>query len=223
MRVADLRETVEKFIVERNETKRKRVSERVLPEDLTGQLWASCKTEYETLGAHLAGLQGELETTNAAIEAARKKVMAACLPIQAKPITKRGSIFAPETWLMQPAGETGAAMLGKDALEIKKKELFPLLVKQRHLIRDIFAVETDRYELEKIADFATRGDIAVIHHLSDKWRNRLEVGSALTGKLPKAVRHIWDDTVYTDAFGEPLPPEALKDGMPDMPPAGAPA
>ena len=188
------------------EERSKKLGVALLPEEFTGQVYFAARAEAEKVKGRLVEIEDQLKIVKNKLSDARRQVLSS-----AKPIFRQrwvGSILDLEEELVNvPAG---AFQLTPDALATRKKIVLPLQREQLWLEAEKTNCQQQVGELKRIASAAFRGEISLIHYLSDMWRSRLEIGAGLVGKLPPAAKKLWlGNVLYTDAAGNPLPPEAL--------------
>lgn len=202
--------------VRRSETERDAA---LLPPDLTGLVYLACRDEAARVRARITTLEVAIEKLRPRLAAARERERAARVPIYRPARRRRHDILFGETD-SQPAGKmesSGNGVRGEAAIEIHKDQVQPLQRLLRAYEFEITARQQELNELRKIAEAASEGSITLIHRLSAKWSSRLEVGLGMEGVRARLV----PKAVWVDAAGHPLPPEAIRDGYPDLPAAGS--
>lgn len=191
----------------------------VLPPDFTGQVFNRAREEAARIRARIAVLDAAIGECRQELAAAEKQVRA-LQPIILSAPRRRGDILG--EFAIEPGKATGGRIRSQEALEARQKLVEPLRRRLQALERERWLRGQELGQLRRIAGAAGSGEVALIHHLSDAWRSRLEIGPATLGKLPKPARALLGgNTLYVDSAGRPLPPEALdEEGKPDMPPRG---
>lgn len=218
--IQDLYDQVEARLQRQSDRKAARKEHaHLLPPDFTGAVFNAAREEAARITAWLEKVEAEIERLKGEISREERAVRAAC-PRIVKPARVRGDILA--GYEVVSGEPTSARVKTAEAVKLQQERVAPLRRRREALERERFAREQELAQLRKLAQMASRGDVALIHHLSDKWRSRLEIGSVAVGKLPPVARQMMDrNAIYVDAAGVPLPPEALDaSGKPDVPAGG---
>jgi hypothetical protein len=191
--------------------------QQLLPPDLTGLVFNRARDEAGKIKERMVWLESERARVSAELAEARREVLRACSHVHI-PGKRRGNIL--EEFSFEPDSESPTNLqLGPNALKLRQQKVSPLLARLKSIDNEIYARKTELNDLQKIAERASLGDVSLIHFLSDAWRARLEIGAGMIGKLPKPARLLFSrHTIFVDAYGNVLPPEALDDeGRPDLP------
>jgi len=213
---------VEDFNVFENERIQKAVERRdrrmekiVIPPDITGQVFLKCQAESKDINAHIAFLKGELSHVKERLGALEKKARSMCPPIVHTQL--QGNLLT--KFEMIKVTSPNCRVVTQAVIDFRVKEIDPLKRLQNHFEQEIFIRTQESGQLKRIARMCGSGDIALLCHLTDVWRGRLEIGGSVFGKLPPYVRQLGQrNVIYVDQSGNVLPPEALAgDGKPDLP------
>ncbi len=188
----------------------------LIPEDFASQVYFSALGEGDRLKARLVEIDDRLKIVKSKLADARRQVKTQTTPILRQHLVG-GVLDREEQLVTEPAG---AFLLTPAALATRKKIELPLQREKKALELEKSFLQQELGELSRIARAALGGEVSLIHHLSDRWRSRLKIGAAVLGKLPKPALEMMGNVLYTDAAGNPLPPEALDPGTkkPDLAP-----
>jgi hypothetical protein len=185
----------------------------LLPPDLTGHVWSACRDEAALVKARIDFLERAVMELRPKLTAARDRIRAASQPIRRPVHTRRFNILF-DSYDGQPMETVVMGFMKTEkALNIQKEEWMPLLLRLQAYEFELTARQQELHELRKIAEAAAEGDVRLIHFLSAKWKSRFGFGGDVEGMRAKLSM----TSVLCDAAGHPLPPEAIRDGMPDLP------
>lgn len=193
------------------------IARSTLPADLTGQVFLKAREEADKIKARLKEIETNLTNLEADRKAAESEVRKIC-PKIVGPARVRGDVLSGQVKIVRSDNQS-ARIKTDEAIELEREKVDPIRKRINALQQEKSILQIDLSELKKIARMATHSDIALIHHLSDKWRARFAIGAAIIGRLPEPVRQAWtDNTIFVDALGYPLPADALDpSGKPDLP------
>lgn len=184
----------------------------LLPPDLTGHVFLRAREEGEKIRDRMQAIDQETAVLDEQIVEARKAAKNLYQPIL-RTTRYRGDILGDFTpGRVEPV--PGAFLKGEAALKVERERVRPLLAKRKALANERFALEQQYSQLKRIALAASRGEVSLLHHLTEQWESVLDV--SVGGLRAKLLGHNGVRVANTDRFGNPLPVEA-QDGLP---PAG---
>ncbi len=193
----------------------RRMERVVLPPDFTGQIFSKCREESNKILNRVAFLNGEKAHIVERIKFLENEARTMMPQIVHSKLT--GNIFS--KFEVVTVHDQNCRVKTKAVVDFRTAKIDPLRRQQNRLEQEIFIRNQEHGQLKRIARACGAGDVGLLCMLTDAWRNRLEIGGAVFGKLPEPVRLLGvKNTIYVDPAGNPLPAEMLdQSGKPDMP------